>query len=332
MSLTLCTLVGLLLCIARTPASGSPLPPSSQGAKAVLQTWSWTDFEVVGQRSVEREDLIGAVPLELGSEYRFDRAQADEWELDLAGEFDLFRVKVGAVRYADGNAYLLIDVVEHGEEDRLTFRDTPTGSFDLPEDVVRAHAELQVLWDQLFEEGKPPAEIVTEDYLDFRHDRMQQLAAKIRRVAGEHRELLVAALREDARSSVRADAASLLNWAGHPEQSIREVYSLVNDPDGTTRNNLTRFMLHFLDRVEAPETRQAIIEAMAWQLRRPSHADRNKSLYALLRLVEKNPADLTAVMAAAGDSIRLISKQSILSNVRDPAQQLLANRSSKVSD
>ena len=72
-------------------------------------------------------------------------------------------------------------------------------------------------------------------------------------------------------------------------------------------------MLHYLDQVESPETRRMIIDAIVPQLSRPSHGDRNKAIYALSMLVNGDDESLRYIMDQAGDQIRYIADNSILS-------------------
>ena len=111
---------------------------------------------------------------------------------------------------------------------------------------------------------------------------------------------------------------------GDVEASILAVYERVDDPHMGVRNNVTRFMLHYFDRLQSEKGRLAVIEAMGRQLARPSHADRNKAISALHALAREFPDSISVIMARYGDEIRHVAEHSILSNVGGVAKKLLS--------
>ncbi len=286
--------------------------------------WRWADFEVCGQRTVTREQIIDHLPLEIGTPYATDFESWKAWAASLEQEFDFHAVRISAVRYVDKRAFLVVNIVEHGDEDRLAFREAPTGSVLMPQALVDAQDELNVILREQFEKGTPSPENADKGYLDYALESAQPLTARLAELAPPHRETLVRIVKEDADRDKRARAATLLNWAGDVERSILELHEYVDDPDGGVRNNLTRFTLHFLDRLESPESQQAFIRAMATQLRKPGHGDRNKAVSALSRMYEFHPDTLPYIMEVAGEEIERIAEQSILSNVGGVAKNLLA--------
>ncbi len=309
------SLVAACSILTSSPAAGAR---ASQDSPRV-----WTDFEIVGYDSYSREEIIQALPVKVGSAADLSFEQRDSWARALEEKLGFARVFLGNLRYVDGKSFLVVNVVEVGDEERMAYRDAPTGSVEIPAPVQRVYAELNKIWDDLFEQGTPPMETVTADYVDFSDPAMSRLAKELRDLAGPHREQLIRVVREDAQEIRRAEAASLLNWAGDPEASIHEVIRYLDDPSPTIRNNITRFMGHFLGSLRSETTRHAVLRELSRQVRRPSHGDRNKSLYGMLSIVESHPEDLSMLMQLAGDAIHQIAEQSILSNVQPPAAQLL---------
>ena len=301
---------------------------STEGASSLYQgrpEWRWHDFEVNGYRSVSRDAILEHIPLERGTPYATDFEQWAEWQEDLINAFDFHHVFVSAVRFPDQKAYLTIDVVERDEADRVDFRDAPTGHVEAPPDVFALGRQLEALKDSLFNQGRPLRESVAKGgYLDFDNPEAHRLAQRLVEITAAHRATLVRIIKEDADGyNKRARAARLLNWAGDIEQSIIDVHRLVDDPDMTVRNNITRFMVHYIDQVDSLETAEAITRSMYVQLRRPSHPDRNKSIYALLHLARANVQVRPFMLDLAGATIQRVADQSILSNVQDPALELI---------
>lgn len=282
----------------------------------------WTDVEIVGQRSVERAAILEHVPLPIGEPYADDRETWAAWGRDLEDRFGFHDVGVGAVRFTDGRCYLVVNVVEKGDEDLLLFRDAPTGSAALPEGVVELHDAMQQRARSLFRQGTPSRERSENGFLDYDDEELHGIALQLVEATAGHREQLVTVVKEDADANRRGTAARLLNWAGDVEASIMDVHTLVDDPDVVVRNNLTRFMLHYVDRIESVEARHAIIDTMADQLRRPSHADRNKALSALRRILVKHPDEAAYIDAKAGPAIETVADQSVLGNVGGVARAI----------
>ena len=81
-----------------------------------------------------------------------------------------------------------------------------------------------------------------------------------------------------------------------------------------------------LDHIESDQTRRAIIDAIVPQLSWPSHADRNKALYALINISKDDRETREYILENARNQIQYIAENSILFNVRDPARELLAEK------
>lgn len=296
------------------------VPPAANGADGPPQ-WTWTGFEVVGQRTLTREQILAAI----GTPYQYDREAVDAWCRDLEQRLDLHYARCSPVRFADGDSFLVIDVVEKGDERRTRLRPPPE------DEVTLANAEVRELFDRLesrqwalFEQGKPSHESSDEGYLDYDDEEMHGYARRLRELVPRHRANLFAVIARDRDAEKRGAAARLLNWAGETADSIARVLPLLDDPSVLVRNNLARFLLHYVDQVESAEVRRAVVDALAAMLERPSHADRNKAVYGLLNLAKARPEDRAHVLESAGESLARLAEQSILTNVRDPAKELLA--------
>ena len=83
-------------------------------------------------------------------------------------------------------------------------------------------------------------------------------------------------------------------------------------------------MIQFVGEVKSKKVRHQLIDAFVDQLARPSHGDRNKGIYNLLGIANAWPSDRGNIRAHGGESIRYLAENSILFNVKPPAQELLA--------
>lgn len=287
--------------------------------------WTWTGFEVMGYRTVTREQILATKPFEPGTPYEIDAEALGAWCRGLKERFDLHQIECAPLRFSDGKAYLVVDVVEKGDEGRASFRQPPA------DDVELATPEIRGLFEQLesrqwtlFGQGQPPQESAGEGFLDYDDPEMHGLVEKLRQLVPPYRDNLLQVIARDKDNEDRGDAARMLNWAGQVTDSITRVHRDLDDPSGLVRNNLARFMLHYVDQVESAEVRRSVVDALARMLDRPSHGDRNKAVYGLLNIARAHPEDHANVLESAGEALARLAERSILPNVRDPARDLLA--------
>lgn len=312
-------------CSAAT-ATGEPTPaPAAAPAPPPEETrWTWTGFEIVGQTRHTREEIAALLPVELGTPYPEDRSIFERCNEILRAELDVAHVACSNVLFLTGEAYLVVEVVEHGEEERRDFRPAPAGDAPLAPELAALYDRLIASFTAAFQEGADVGENMDAGYLDYRHPEMHAVVEEMRRVVPPRREELLRVLAENPEGANRARAAWLLNWAGQEADTVARVLPSLDDPHGVTRNDVSRFLLHHVDRIGDDETLRALVDALARQLRRPSHGDRNKAAYSLKALLETNPRLGAYVTEKAGPWLRRIAEQSILDNVGGVAREVLA--------
>jgi hypothetical protein len=99
--------------------------------------WRWTDFEVLGYRTVTRAMILDPPPVELGTPIPEEERPWDPWCEELEERLDLHRAYCSPVYFAGGDGYLVIDVIEKGDEERGRFRPEPEGEVEIPAEVRR---------------------------------------------------------------------------------------------------------------------------------------------------------------------------------------------------
>lgn len=326
-------LLGVLVaCQSTSPAAPDEAAPVEEEPVAQEQLaeepaappeWHWAGVELMGLRELDREEVMAAIEIEVGAVYQTDREAWARLKADLEQRFDCVEVRVTAVRYVGFEAFLVVDVVERGDEARLQYSEAPTGEVPIDPEILEVHAELDELRHAGFESGEQVREFVDGEFMDFDDPAMHALGLRLRELVRPQRLALIEVLARDRDRGKRGEAATLLNWGGDVTDSIARIHPFADDPESLVRNNVTRFMLHHLDKVEDAQVRQALITQFARQLTRPSHSDRNKAAYGLLLLLEAWPEDAPAVSAAARTELEVIARDSVLFNVRDPAREVL---------
>lgn len=320
-------LLAFFLLLAAAPPVGAQAEPAAAEKKETEEEtrWHWTDFEIIGQRDHGRDEIVELLPVELGEPYDDDPELFERCAERLEAELDVASASCSAVRFFDGKAYLLVEIIAKGEESRAEFRPTPEGAVEADAEIFELQTQLMDRLSSNFRHGREIGEHMEDGYLDYRDPEMHAIVEKLRRLAPPHREDLVCVIAEDADPARRARAAWLLNWAGDEAKSIAEVHAYLDDPSGLVRNDVSRFMLHYLEKVEDEEVLRGVIDSLARQLERPGHGDRNKAVYALAAVLEAHPDTAPYMRERAGEWLRRLADQSVLMNVGEPAQKLLAD-------
>jgi len=309
---------------------GSFLVPAADEAP-----WFWAGLEILGNHKVPRAEIEKMITIPIGGEYH--RGDAPFWTescAEVQKKFDFAAVKCGdrPLRVFDGRkAYLIVDIVERGHEDLLKFGEAPSGSVPFANDeMVRISGELSAKTMAGAMAGQYYNESAKQGYLTYTDPtgKNEDLTPQVQRLAQlvpQHRDNVLAVLRGESDPKKRQEAATLLNWAGgDPAKTLGQSLPFLNDPDEGVRNNVSRYMIQFVGEVKSKKVRHQLIDAFVDQLARPSHGDRNKGIYNLLGIANAWPSDRGYIRAHGGESIRYLAENSILFNVKPPAQELLA--------
>lgn len=290
----------------------------------VAADWTWSGFEILGNHSTTRAEIIKRIPLNVGDKYTEDIESWKKWCQDLVTTFPFSSAECSGVRYSDFKAYFVVDIVEKGQEYRNKFRKPPAKDLTLADkDVMAAYQALQKrLWD-LFSQGKPPTESCTKGYLDYSDPDMHKLVLELVKSTPAFRKNIIQVLASDRDPLKRMSAADLLNWAGKGSKSVLRTHRLLDDPHSGVRNQLSRFMMHFVGEVPSKRKLRKVIDSLLLQLDRPSFGDRNKALFNLVEILKSKPQLVSYIRKSGLPLIRYLAENSILSNVSGPAKDIL---------
>lgn len=286
--------------------------------------WKWAGFEILGNKTVSKHEIQKIIPLKIGTTYQLDQEKWKEWCQSLVQKFSFHNAYCSAVKYISFESYFMVNVVEQGDEERDKYREPPSGDIKLADEkVLDTYEKLQSrLW-ELFNDGIGVQEDSSQGYLDYGDSQMSTLVAKLVKLVPPYADNLIEVLKNDQSDLKRAKAATLLNWARQTKHHVSIVHTLLDDPAMLVRNNISRFMLHYLGSLEDREVRKLVIKSLAKQMRRPSHADRNKSLYGLVEIAENFVDDRPYIKDYAFSEIKYLAENSIVENVQGPAKKLV---------
>lgn len=288
------------------------------------EEWRWEGVEILGHKKTSRAKIRSVIPLQKGEKYRGDKNVWRQWCAQIRNRFDFFFIDCSAVRYNNFKAFFIVEIVEFGEEWRLNLREKPQQKIPLASpEILESYQRLDTrLW-ALFSQGKGVQENSSLGYLNYSDPEMAREVQHLISSVPAYRLNLLKVLQYEEDAQKRATAARLLNWGLDVEKSIQKVHNLLDDPDKTVRNNISRFMLHYFSKIKRVSVRKKIVRSLGQQLWRISHGDRNKALYGLLEMATQYPQDQKYIKKVTAKGVAYFAEKSILPNVKNPAQELL---------
>jgi len=288
------------------------------------QNWKWAGVEIIGNKTIARNEILKLTPIKISSSYLQNVNEWNKWCSTIKDKFDFVYTHCSAVIFSDSKAFLTVNIVEKGEEHRIKFRQSPKEDIELADINTRKTFKLlqERMW-QLFKLGNPPKEDALNGYLMYDDKKMAHYVKNLLKLVPNHRKNLIEVIEKDKNEIKRGEAATLLNWAQNNVLNISKIYSLLDDPSSLVRNNISRFMLHYFSQVRNKDLKHKIIKALALQLERPTHGDRNKAIFCLLEIAKSDEKTLPYIKKYSLPEIKYLSKSSILYNVQDPAIELL---------
>ncbi len=253
-----------------------------------------------------------------------DDASALVAEIRADGEYAY--VEPALVTYFDTHTrYLTIDIVDHRDEERrMPFRKRPTGSYPDPGGLLAAWEAYHTKMSELLSRGQlqpPPADCPSFQCLgDPRQPELRPLAAAFAAVP-DHGDELATILRDDARATVRANAAYLLAYLTDGNRVVADLVPALHDSSALVRNNALRVLAEIaLHHPEIDVPIEPVIEALGF----PSSSDRNKAAATLSRLLARpDGAKLHRRIARDAGSILLAMLQLAQPNNHDYAYKVL---------
>ncbi|BBM88049.1 hypothetical protein [Candidatus Uabimicrobium amorphum] len=305
-------------------------------ASVYAEEYTMGGFEIMGNKTMTREQVKELYPISPQDIYTPQNAmqyykRLMSYNKELKDKYNLYHVDATIVSYLNFKFYVVIDIVEKSEQQRAQFRKAPEEEIEfVTKETLKLYQKLQKRQQQLFEQGKAVNEIVKDGkYRDYSDPQMHEIVLKLIEQVPAQRENILHVLRYSKNTWHRMQAATLLNWALKPAESIAVAHTFLDDPSVGVRNNISRFMMPFTSYIKDPKLIRAISDSLITQLHRPSHGDRNKALYSLLTIAEISPQNHAYILEKSRGILEHIAENSVLENVQKPAQDLLKKRVSE---
>jgi hypothetical protein len=254
-------------------------------------------IDVYGARHVPEGKIRETLQLKEGDPVPIQRGAVEQRFAAIPG---ISQAHLYAVCCDAGKSILYIGIEESGVRG-LTFRDAPSGSSHLPDDVVQTGEALDRALMEAVRRGgadedqsrghslarDPAARAIQEQFIQF---------------AARDGELLANVLRTSSNAAHRARAAEVMAYATNKQAVVNDLVFAMRDPSADVRNNAVRALALIATFAQRhPELHLQV----SWMpfidlLNSPVWTDRNKASFALMQLTEtKDPAPLKDLTARA---------------------------------
>lgn len=298
-----------------------PIPPlapetsASAPRKPAYNTFG--GVEVFGSRKVPKEKLLALVGLPapgtlLDESVDFGRLLSESKKrLTSAYAFAQCVYSV-AVDLRTNILRVTVDLVDEGDEWRMRFSPSPQDDVEDPEGLLAAWGKYVEAYWKLRNAGALPVGFggckALSCFGSFAHPELAPLESRFIEGVPRNFKALVRVLREDRNELERMYAVNLLAYMPSREQVVETLLPSVRDPYQGVRNEVLRVfgaMQKDLKRAVIPL--ETVLDALWF----PTTPDRNKSAWALVRLVE-----------AEGD----VHREHILARAGEPLLEMVAMR------
>jgi hypothetical protein len=265
--------------------SAAARPGQAPPDKPVPYTLAGVD--IFGNSRTPEAQILSLLGVKEGEDITPEVVTRLDEKLRASGKFAFS--KVSSAAYGDKKSYLTVDVVEKGEESRFRFKPAPTGTVEVPGNVldwVRRYEEASFRMFQV--NPKRLKDINDGHYLDS-DPGIREYEETMLTMVPENYDVLVKALREDKDSEKRAYCATLLGWAKEKEAVMLVLEEALKDPDVQVRANAARSLIpiaYLAVHAQIPFPLDPLLE----QIHYPTSSDRTKAVAVLLHLAgeEKN--------------------------------------------
>lgn len=250
-------------------------------------------IDFYGVRTVSTAALREALGVRIGDSVTtavFERIKA------LEAVPQVQRAMIDAVCCEEGKTTLYVGIEETGTP-AMAFDSAPTGSVELPAEVLQASEAFEAAFAEAVKAGEF-GEDDSQGHALMRFPAARAAQERFAQVASRHRGALAAVLHRSANREHRAIAAQVLAYARANQALVDDLVQATRDPYSTVRNNVVRalailasFGREHPDRGIAvpPEPLVDLLNSLVW-------TDRNKSSMALMQISENRDPALLAVL------------------------------------
>ena len=245
--------------------------------------------EIYGAKKSTAEKIRKVVGLQPGDPLPKSKGDLEEQIAEVSG---IIRASVTAVCCEDRKAILFVGVLERGTKG-YEFRDEPTGTEELPQEIVDAFKEFTEALMDAVRKGEP-AEDISSGHSLMQNEAARKTQERFIGLAEQNQAKLEAVIKDSANAEHRAIAAVVLGYLPKKKLVVDTLQLAMRDPDEGVRNNAMRSLTAIAALAEK-EPELGIKVQPTWfieMLGSVVWTDRNKAATALVNMTEKRDAKL----------------------------------------
>lgn len=183
--------------------------------------------------------------------------------------------------------------------------------------------KLRLRIDRLNQEGRDWKESYPGGVRMFSDEPANQIATELRKYCPTMRDEFIEITISDPDHQRRCDAIELLNWAGTYVDTCTQLIGSIDDSHIDVRSAADDFIFARLEKLPDKFPYDELAMSLVRQLKRPSHADRNKAIHFIRALIRKYPSMVTGFKQSCEKDVERYADESQISTLRKAAGDLL---------
>ncbi|HEY9789594.1 MAG TPA: hypothetical protein V6D22_04285 [Candidatus Obscuribacterales bacterium] len=297
---------------------------------ACLQLPSWAGaehdepgyagLEFYGSSQVSKSELEKEARLKPGADLKATLKAASRLKEELENRRIQANIDVASEQ---DKLYITVDVMEDGAGASGRKLTAPHHVYLTDERPLSLLEDMSERAQKLAAEGRTYTRNFQDGIEFFSDEPLNQLALKLQRCVPPIRNELFQVIGSDPDPARRSAAVELLNWDSNPVRNCYDLTAALEDGSAAVRAKVDRYLLPRLSMLPDNFPIQNLVEAYSRQLTRPSYVDRAAALQGLLAIVKAHPFAAGAVKVANEDKLQQLVSMSVLTSIKQPAQQLL---------
>jgi Surface antigen variable number repeat/HEAT repeats len=277
-----------------------PSPSSAvegQAAPEKPTPYTLAGVDIFGNSRTPESEVLALLAVKEGEVINPEVVTRLDEKLRKSGKFAYSKVSSSA--YGNKKSYLTVDVVEKGEEERFQFNAEPTGSVDVPADILDWVRRFEKASFKMFQlKPRRLVDINQGHYMDS-DEGVRQYEDKMLEMVPAHYDVLVKALKQDRDPAKRALCATLLGWAKDKQAVLVVLEGALKDPDVQVRADAARSLIP-IAYLSVHKDFPFPLDPVLAEIHYPTSSDRTKAVALLLHLAG-NEENHTAIRERAGD-------------------------------
>jgi len=183
--------------------------------------------------------------------------------------------------------------------------------------------KLRARIDRLNQEGRDWKDSYPGGVRMFSDEPANQIVTELRRYCPTMRDEFLEITISDPDHQRRCDAIELLNWAGTYVDTCAQLIGSIDDSHLDVRGAADEFIFPRLEKLPDNFPYDQLALSLVRQLKRPSHADRNRSIHFIMALIRKYPKMVTGFRRTCEKDVERFATESKISTLRKTADDLL---------